>query len=333
MTNNNYRIDVHHHIVPPVYVDTLKRAGVENSMGRDFPDWSAEDAIELMDQVHIETAITSISVPGVYLQDGNFSSEQARINSAVALARECNEYSADMSRDYPGRFGFFAVLPMPLVEESLIEAAYALDKLDAHGVVLFANYCGTLPGDSRYNELMAELNRRNAVVFLHPAPLPGSAQNAGMNIEDFFLEAPVDTTRAVTNLLITGTLERYRNIKWILSHAGGTIPYLSWRLALMDFLPKYQEKMPRGVLAYLKELYYDTALSTSSCALNSLLELVDPSQVLFGSDWPFSPTPAAIFQVDAMLKLDCFDDVTLAEVERGNSLELLSKTLRQTIII
>ncbi|MCP4134669.1 MAG: amidohydrolase [bacterium] len=325
ITGENYRVDVHHHIVPSGYVDALKSIGIDQALGKDFPEWSPTGAIQLMDMVNIGTAITSISAPGVYFPDAVFSSEQARIDFAVKLARQCNEYSAKMADDYPGRFGFFAVLPMPIVDASLIEAEYALDVLKAHGVVLLGNYCGTFLGDDSYNELMAELNRRKTIVFEHPSPLPASSQGMGIEVEDFFLEAPVDTTRAVLNLLTSGTLERYSKIRWILSHAGGAIPYLAWRLSLMDVFPKYRVHMPKGVLAYLKKLYYDTALSTSPYAMNSLTELVPSSQILFGSDWPFCTTPATVLQSKLIKELDCFDKKTLLAVERNNSLALFPR--------
>lgn len=318
----NYRIDVHHHIVPSQYVEALSGIGINDSMGKDFPAWTPEASISLMDSLNIKTAITSLSTPGVYFPDADFSSESDRVEFAVDLARNCNEMSTQMGLDYPGRFGFFATLPMPIIEESLAEMEYALDTLNADGIALFANYWGTFLGAPDFEELMQELNRREATVFLHPSPPPGTRQELGIDLEEFFVEAPVDTTRAVVNMLITGTLHRYPKIKWILSHAGGVLPYIAWRLSLMNAFPEKLAKMPLGVLHYLKKLYYDTALSTSPFAMNSLVSLAKDSHILFGSDWPFCTTPAAVLQAMALPGLKAFSGSLLGDVERKNALAL-----------
>ena len=320
----NFRVDVHHHIVPAEYVDALASIGINDSMGKDFPVWTPEESINLMNSLRINTAITSLSTPGVYFPDAEFSSESDRIDFAADLARTCNELSSQMKSDYPGRFGFFATLPMPFVDESLTALEYALDTLHGDGVGLFANYYGTFLGSPDFEELMQELNRREAVVFVHPSPPPGTRESLGIDLEEFFLEAPVDTTRAVVNMLVTGTLHRYPNIKWILAHAGGTIPYIAWRLSLMAAFPEKLKNMPLGPLAYLRRLYYDTALSTSPYAMNSLKAMAIDSHILFGSDWPFCTTPAAILQVAELPTLTCFSSKELHDVEKNNALELFS---------
>ncbi|MBU0992737.1 MAG: amidohydrolase [Proteobacteria bacterium] len=321
-STTNYRIDVHHHIVPADYVDALYSIGINDSMGKAFPEWTPNASIDVMDALNIQTAITSLTTPGVYFHDGIFSSETERIHFAANLARTCNELAARMVTDYPGRFGFFATLPMPVIDESLSEMAYALDTLNADGVGLFANYFGTFMGDPVFEELMQELNRRKAVVFLHPSPPPGTRQALGIDLEEFFLEAPIDTTRAIVNMLITGTLHRYPDIKWILSHAGGTIPYIAWRLSLMNVFPEKAANMPLGVVTYLRRLYYDTALSTSPYAMNALSSLVKNSHILFGTDWPFCTTPAALLQVAELPLLPCFNSKELNGIEEINALEL-----------
>jgi predicted TIM-barrel fold metal-dependent hydrolase len=275
-----------------------------------------------MDWINVETAITSITTPGVYFPEGNFSSEEKRVAFASKLARECNELSARLVVDYPGRFGFFAILPMPIVDASLSELEYALDALNADGIALFSNYHGTFLGDPLFDELMQEMNRREVIVFLHPSPPPGTRQELGIDLEEFFLEAPIDTTRGVVNMLINGTLHCYSKIKWILAHAGGVLPYLAWRLSLMSAFPEKLVNMPFGVMHYLKKLYYDTALSTSPYAMNGLVSMSPLSHILFGSDWPFCTTPGAILQAAALPNLEAFDGSLLKDVERHNALAL-----------
>ncbi len=310
-----HRIDVHHHIVPAKYVAALKGIGIEAAHGAGFPKWSPAMALDVMDRNGIAAAITSISSPGVYFGDANFARD---------LARRCNEFSAQLVSNNPDRFGFFAVLPLPDTEAALKEAEYALDTLNADGVVLLASTGGKFLGDSDFEELMFELNRRQAIIFIHPNIHP-SSEKLKLDMPGFLIEFLFDTTRAVINLIYTGTLERYPALRWILSHAGGTVPYIAWRLSLANFEPEFLARAPRGMLAYLKSFYYDTALSSSPYAMKALLELVGPSQILFGSDFPFAPEPIVAKEVEDLQKLDLFKDQTLKAIERDNALTLFPK--------
>lgn len=312
-------IDVHHHIVPQKYVSALKEIGIEAAHGAGFPKWSSQMALDVMDKHGIAAAISSISSPGVYFGEVAFASN---------LARQCNEFSARLVSNNPDRFGFFAVLPMPNTEAALKEAEYALDTLKADGVVLLASTGGKFLGDPDFEELMAELNRRKAIVFIHPNIHP-SSEDLPLSMPGFLIEFLFDTTRAVTNLIFTGTLERYQNIRWILSHAGGTVPYIAWRLSLANFDPEFLKRSPRGMLAYLKSFYYDTTLSTSPYAMKTLLELVEPSQILFGSDFPFAPEPLVAREVGDLQKLNFLNDKTLKAIVRDNALTLFPRFKRE----
>ena len=311
----SHRIDVHHHIVPTQYVGALKGIGIEAAHGAGFPKWSPAMALDVMDRNGIAAAITSISSPGVYFGDATFARD---------LARRCNEFSAQLVSNNPDRFGFFAVLPLPDTEAALKEAEYALDTLNADGVILLASTGGKFLGDSDFEELMAELNRRQAIIFIHPNIHP-SSEKLKLAMPGFLIEFLFDTTRAVVNLICTGTLERYPALRWILSHAGGTVPYIAWRLSLANFEPEFLARAPRGMLAYLKSFYYDTALSSSPYAMKTLLELVGPSQILFGSDFPFAPEPIVAKEVEDLQKLDLFQDQTLKAIARDNALTLFPK--------
>src|SRR5574340_520520 len=159
MSSEPYRIDVHHHILPPVYVSGLNRAGITSSGGRPIPEWDLQSTLALMDRHAITTAITSISEPGIYFGDKAFT---------IDLAHRCNEFSAQLIRDYPQRFGAFAILPLPDIDAALKELEYALDTLKLDGVVLLSSVDGKYPGDPLFDELFTELNRRKSVIFLHP---------------------------------------------------------------------------------------------------------------------------------------------------------------------
>lgn len=313
------RIDTHHHVIPPQFIKTMKKYNLDTVAGAPLPSWSPEKSLDVMDTCSIETAILSLSCPGVYFGDEL---------EAVSLARACNEYTAELKQQNPGRVGFFAVLPMPFTECACEEAIYALDHLGADGIVLMGSSNGIFLGDSRFEELMAELNRRKTVVFVHPN-VHETSETLGLDLPAFLMEFTCDTTRGAVNLIFKGVLERYPNIKWILSHAGGFLPYIAWRLSLSTFLPGLYDKAPQGVLNYIKRFYYDTALSTSPFAINCVKELVGPEQILFGSDFPFAPKPLTLVQTQT-IDNELFSEAELRRVNRGNALSLFPQYASET---
>ena len=311
-----YRIDVHHHILPAEYVSTLARIGITGGGGIPFPSWSADAALGLLDRYGIEAAVTSISSPGVHFGDAA---------AARDLARRCNEISARLVSDHPTRFGAFATLPLPDVDGALRELEYALDTLHLDGVVLLASQQdGRVLGDPAFDALFAELDRRRAVVFVHPT-IPKSSEAIPIDVPGFAAEFTFDTSRAILNLIWSGTAERCPNLRLIFSHAGGTAPFLAWRWSLLDFLPGTHERAPRGILHYLRSFFYDTALSANPHALRSLCELVPATQILFGTDFPFAPEPVTQFSVEGIAGYDGFDAAARAAVERDNALALLPR--------
>jgi predicted TIM-barrel fold metal-dependent hydrolase len=314
-TTTPHRIDVHHHIFPPEYLKALETLGIGHAGNISIPAWSPESAIALMDRNGIATGITSIAAPGVH-----FGNDAA----ARDLARRSNEYSARLVNDHPDRFGSFAVLPMPDAEGTLREIEYALDTLKLDGVVMLASMGNRYLGDQAFDAVFDELNRRKAVIFIHPT-VPVSSEALKLALPGALIEFVFDTTRAVANLIYSGTLERNPDMKIILSHAGGTIPYVAWRLSLGSTIPELAAKAPQGALAYLKRLYYDTAMSANPYALNSLRELVDPSQILFGSDTPFLPEPLIGQVVNGLETYPGFDAAERGLIERGNGLSLFPR--------
>jgi 6-methylsalicylate decarboxylase len=316
MSTKPYRIDVHNHIVPAEYIRELGRVGVKNSLGRSFPEWSAEKSIAVMDANGIQAAVTSISSPGVYFGEASFSKR---------LARLCNEISAGLIQDHALRFGAFATLPLPDIASSLAEIAYAADSLHLDGFVMLSNYDGTYIGDTDYNELYAELDKRNTVVYVHPTD-PVSGNPLGKEIPTFLMEVTFETTRVIFNLLYKGVLERYPNIRWIFSHAGGALPYLTWRISLGQYiLPDAGKAVPMGALHYLKQLYYDTGLSANPYVFRVLQELVEPSQILFGTDYPFAPEVISTETVKGLHAYNGFTEDELRKIEFENALGLFPR--------
>lgn len=305
-----HRIDTHHHFVPPFY---LAEVGAE-AIGRTLvsgkaPQWTPRHSVDAMDRNGIATAMVSISAPGFACDDGN----------KADLCRRCNDYAAGMRTDFPGRFGSFAALPLPDVDASLAEIERSLGALSAEGICLLTNYNGLYLGDPRFEPVFAELNRRAAVVYVHPTEGPC---NCGPALPPASLEFPFDTTRAIAGLLFSGTFNRCRDIKFIFSHAGGTIPFIADRLARLERRPDYKQHVPDGVLAELRRLYYDTALSANALAINTLLALTTSRQVLFGSDYPYAPEETMAATVTGLAGLD-LAAADLAAIERGNALRLL----------
>ncbi|NEB03453.1 amidohydrolase family protein [Streptomyces sp. SID13726] len=304
------RIDTHQHIVPPFYADWLSSAGV-SAGGLPIPHWDPDSALALMHDNGIESAVLSVSTPGV---------EPGDKDEARAMARALNEFCASLRDRLPARFGYFATLTLPDVEGAVREACHALDELGADGVVLLANNKGVYLGDSAFDPLMAELNRRSAVVFVHPSALPAEpVPGLPAYAADFLL----DTTRAAVNLARSGSLDRYPDLKIILSHAGGFLPYAAERLA--------GHCAPDGTaaegIARLRRFYFDTALSSSPYALPSLLAFADPTHITYGSDWPYAPAARSAHFTGLLDGFPLSEDLRRA-VERGNAETLFPRLAR-----
>ena len=310
------KIDVHQHFLPDVYVNALAKLGIQGAGGVDFPEWTPELAIQMMDGQGIKTGILSISALGVHFGDDG---------AAIELARTCNEYSASLVKQNPERFGGFAVLPMPLIEGSVTEAEYALDQLKLDGVVLLSSYSdGTYLGDPKFDALMAALDARSAVAFVHPT-VPVSAPGEQLTIPPFATEFVFDTSRAIANLIWTGVAEKYPNIKFIFSHAGGTAPFLAWRWSLLEQVPQTKTNFPKGFLHYLQNFYYDTALSGGEQALSALTKLVPSDRILFGSDFPFAPPPVSVAAWAGVSKFDGLNAADRDKIATDNAKKMFPR--------
>jgi predicted TIM-barrel fold metal-dependent hydrolase len=231
-----------------------------------------------MDDAGIDVAITSISTPGVHMGDDS---------AARDLARRVNELSAELIQERPDRFGGFAALPLPDVEGALRALEYGLDVLKLDGVVLFSNARSIYLGDTRFGPLFDELERRGAVVFVHPTSSPDPAARS-LGLPDSLIDFTADTTRAVAQLHYGNIFARTPNVKYIFSHAGGTSPYLAARFSIIDEMDVIPGAQQRGTAAdTLRRLYWDTALSWRPPVLRMLRSVVGMGQVLFGSDYPY----------------------------------------------
>jgi len=301
-------IDVHHHVFPPEFLTVARANSVSPAV---IEQWTLARSIEEMDRNGVATAITSITQPGVWY---------GQVEQARMLARASNEYMARLAADHPGRFGFFAAIPMPDIEGSLREIAYALDVLKADGIGLMTSHGDKWPGDPVYVPLFEELNRRKAVVYFHPtgadccrALMPYVTPN--------IVEYPHDTARAITSLLFSGTFLRNRDIQWLFSHAGGTLPVLAGRVAQLATPKDKAEKMPMGLEHELARLHYEMANSANRGAFSALTSVVPLSQVMLGSDYPYVP----IGITNGGLETLGLDQEQLKAIRRDNALRLLPR--------
>ncbi len=256
--------------------------------GSKVPDWTAELSLDYMDKLGISRAILSLSSPGVHL-------EGMRAAETAALAAACNDEMAEIAAARPD--GFLAALPLPFAEASCEEAERCLDELNADGVALFGSTDGIFLGSSELDPLLALLNRRRALVLLHPNLHPTSTAILP-EIPGYLIEFLCDTTRAALNLILSGSLQKYPDISFVLAHAGGFLPYVTWRTSHADKMPLFKERLPQGFRHYFKSLYCDSALSVSPEVMGLLKELLGPSHLLIGSDLPFAPLPVLKQELD-----------------------------------
>ncbi|KHK56548.1 amidohydrolase [Burkholderia sp. A9] len=310
MSDRN-RIDVHQHVVPPFWADALPAHGGDPS-GWGSPTWSPEAALAFMDSLEIQTGVLSLTAPGVQGWNG-----QAKRD----MARQVNEYVAGLVAKWPTRFGNFATLPLPDVDGTLAEIDHAFDTLNADGVVLLSNYGGTYLGDAAFEPVWDALDRRHAVVFIHPAK-PAIDVLPGM--PGPLLDYPFDTTRTALQLVLNGVIARHPNVRIILSHAGGFLPYTAYRFA--ELAPGVRNDVPDrdGLLDLLRSFYFDTALSSPS-ALPSLTAFAQPDRVLYGSDFPYAPPSVSTSFTAAQDAYAALDADRHTALNRSNALPLFPR--------
>lgn len=306
------RIDTHQHLIPADYRKALQKAGIDEAGGRALPDWTVNAALQTMAELDVGTAILSVSTPGT-----TFLPDSA---DATALARDLNDYAAALVGARPDRFGFFATVPMPHIDESIAEIVRACDELEADGVILLANSAGTYLGQDGQDSLWAALDERHAVVFIHPADLPGPPVPG---VAPFAADFLLDTTRAAYLLVRNGVRARYSRIRFILGHAGGFVPYASHRLAAA--ILGDTGRSPADSLDDFASFYFDTALSSSAAALPSLLAFAKPGHITFGSDWPFAPLAAGQYFAAGLDNYPGLDTDARKAIDHTNAVALFPR--------
>ncbi len=300
------RIDVHHHIVPPAWVEALKQAKLDTPP---VLKWNPEQSLQDMEKGGVAVAMTSPTLPQVGFLP---PAEAARV------ARASNEYARRMADEHPGRFGVFAMLPLPHIDESLAEVAYAFDTLRADGIGMLTSYGDKWLGYPAFQPVFDELNRRKAVVYTHPAG-PACCVNLVSGVSDAAVEYGADTTRTITNLIFSGASQRYADISFIFSHGGGVLTAVAERLQIQ----MVRMQPPDGINAErvqheLNRFFYDTAQVSNAVTVEALARLVPPSQIVFGSDFPYRSSAETAAGLSKR-----FTGMMLRGIERDNAARIL----------
>ncbi len=307
------RIDTHHHFFSPSYVAELDKVGQAPAIVK---NWTLNKTLDDMAKAGVATAMLSLTTPQASFTDAA---------NARRIARESNEYAARLAQDHKGKFGSFAMLPMQDTDGALRELEYALDTLKADGIGLLTSYSheggDKWLGHPQFAPVMDELNRRKAILYTHPTAAT-CCRNVLSDVPPTVIEFGTDTTRTITDIVFSGTAARCPDVKFIFSHAGGTLPFLTERFVKMPVLdPKLVARVPRGVLFELQRFHYDTAWSAHPGALASLLKLVNVSQVLFGSDYPYRSGEDHVKGLTAY----GFSDADLRAIGRDNAVRLMPR--------
>ncbi len=284
------KIDIHAHYFPPAYNEMLKKRGMRLlDGGFPKPEWNEEIQLASMEQLGISYSVLSISSPHLHMGDAT---------EAIEIARASNEYGAGLMKKYPDKFGVFASLPLPEIEASLEEAVYCIDKLHVTGFALQTNSCGMYLGDARLEPVMEILNQAKAVVLIHPTEPGAIPQGVNETLPYPMMEFFFDTCRAVMNLILTGTLNKYPDIRFVIPHAGAYLPIISDRVASMSKM-----LCPDGsvdIAKCLAGLYYDLGGTAMPKQYGNLCQMTTKDHILYGSDTPFTPLSLCCKLAEAM---------------------------------
>lgn len=316
------RIDFHHHFASPAWTALLKS---KNILAAPWPNWTPAKAIDAMDRAGTATSLISITTPGVWFGDRGFGTDE----EARRLARETNDHGARIVADHPGRFGLFASLPLPHMDNSLREVAYAFDTLKADGLCLLTSTDGKWLGDPAFAPLFQELNRRKALVYVHPTSAK-CCRNLLENVDiaDSAIEYGTDTTRTIVSLIAKDAVARYPDVRFVFSHAGGTMPFLIERIVgnrgdLAQLLAS--PAAPNSRLYRLRQFYYDTAQTANPATMAALKMVIGTSQIVFGTDYPYTTMAD---HVKGLQESGVFTAAELQAIGRENGVKLLSAKYR-----
>ena len=317
MAQNSRLIDIHQHYLLDEYKSALATLGIGGSAERSWPDWSPAKTDEIMQKAGIDAAVVSIASPGTYFGDIAFTKK---------LVATCNDGFARLVGDNAKRFAALGMVSLPDAAAAAREVAHILDTLKLDGIGLVSHYDDVYIGEPDWHEFYAELDARKAVVFVHPIrPLQGG--RATYYFPSGFVELVAASGRVIANLLATGTLEKYPNIRWIIPHAGGIMTSILYRLSKFETVRAFKDKVPKGVDAYLANMYFDVAQATDPITLEALLKTVPLENVMFGTDYPQAIDIDNVVQdtIDGLAQLPGFDAAARQKIMADNALALFPR--------
>lgn len=307
-----HRIDLHYHPIAPPWIQD---ESVVKSFGTEVLDiarrWTPAGALAEMDRNGVATVICSVSNPGIWF--GNVAQSRR-------LARACNDYSAQLAQDHPGRFGLFAAIPLPDTEGSLAEIDYAYDVLKADGIGVFSSYDSKWLADPAFAPVMQALNRRKAVLYVHPAA-PSCCRRLVPGIPASLVEYPADTTRTMFQWIKARASDQYPDLRLVFAHSGS---FFMGGLGRWQFLSDAHPEfgLPRSFRQEVARLHFETSSSTDLVAMSALRAYVPNTHILFGTDSPFiGPMKPGI---DELQKIG-LPQADLLAIERDNALALLGR--------
>ena len=306
-------IDIHAHYLSDGYRAALLKHGAKGSEsdGLPAPQWSVDAHLEMMSNLGIDQAFLSLASPHSHFGDDV---------ETVELTGEINEFGADIVKRYPQRFGLFATLPLPLIDQSLTEIDHAFDRLNAVGIKLPTNAGGFYLADQRFEPIFNALNKRRAIVVLHPVR-PAVDSIVPRKTPTAVVDYLVETTRTVSDMIISGLTARFNQIRWIIPHGGALLPSLVDRLIGMK--PLLPDKSV-DVRAEFARLYYDVAGFAVPNQLIGLLQMTSIDHILYGSDYPYA-FPAFIGgEMQKLSSTDILDDQQRSKIFYLNAKELIA---------
>jgi aminocarboxymuconate-semialdehyde decarboxylase len=288
------KLDLHTHYYPPIYFEKIRDLPSEFSFdkspsgqtiikyrGARFfgvtpPMTDVAKRLEDMDSVGIDVEVVSLSTPNVFFTDAEHQPEIARLT---------NDAYAELIARYPARFKGFASIPMDAPDAALDELHRAIDELKLNGVILLSNIAGKPLTSPEYRPFFTEANRMKLCILLHPM-LPANTEPFREYVLGPIIGFMFDTTLAVARMCFDGMLREFPDIRWIVGHLGGAVPYLMERMdnGWRDF-PECREHIDELPSVYLKRLYYDT-VNFNSHMLMMVREMIGADRMVLGSDYP-----------------------------------------------
>jgi len=311
------KIDFHCHAILPSYIRGMEKLGIDSAAeeGYPLPKWTLDEHLKFMSDAHIDYSVLSMPTPHIYRGNEGLSAK---------VSREINEEMAKLCREHSDKFGFVATLPTPCVKSSLEEIRYAMDELDALGVKVPSNSYGVYLGDPSMDEIFAELDRRKALVILHPSPakeVPRKDVITGRVMALY--EYPTDTTRALLNLLANGTLEHFQNIRLVAPHTGSFLPYMKSRAnAMFQLLAARGMIKPIDIEKSIGRLYFDLAGDPMPDEMDMLLKITDKEHIVYGSDYPYV-LPSILLKKKAALDKELTKRNQMKQVYVDNAKKLI----------